>query len=108
MPAPDMPLYASEDEIARAVLGANAKKWPAVAALDEKKGLPPIDLVRGGRYWPDVERFYANLNRHKTEAPGRPQVVTRLVPDGEEHPHAETEAAIRRERRAHGDRRARA
>jgi hypothetical protein len=40
----DMPLYPSEEQIARAVLSpAKLKDWLAIAAVDERKGLPRID-----------------------------------------------------------------
>jgi hypothetical protein len=44
----DMPLYPSEAGIARAV--------------DERHGLPKIDPVHGGRYWPAVRHFCVRLS----------------------------------------------
>jgi hypothetical protein len=56
----DMPLYPSEDQIAVAVMGpARAKEWPGKARyLQDKHGLPPVDELMGGRYWPAVEEFF--------------------------------------------------
>ena len=50
-------LYPDEREIARLVLGDRAASWPGVASVWEKAGLPRIDPLTGGRYWPAVERF---------------------------------------------------
>lgn len=53
------PLYPSESEIAVLVLGKRAKEWSAIARfLTDKEGLPRIDPVMGGRYWPAVEEFF--------------------------------------------------
>lgn len=51
-----IPLYPSESEIAVLVLGAKrAREWPAKARyLEDKHGLPRIDQVMGGRFWPAV------------------------------------------------------
>jgi hypothetical protein len=46
----DLPLYPSEEQIARAVLGPDkVKDWAAIAVIDERKGLPQIDPLHGGR-----------------------------------------------------------
>src|SRR5262245_17135698 len=85
-----MPLYPSEKEIARAVLGERYKNWPSVAALDERKGLPKIDPVHGGRYWPAVCQFYDSLNGVRPDAADAPpsprniRIVSPMAPDGEE------------------------
>lgn len=50
-------LYPDEKEIARLVLGTRAPNWPGVASVWEKAGLPRVDPLTGGRYWPAVERF---------------------------------------------------
>ena len=53
-----MPLYPSEGEIARAVLGpGRTRMWPGLAAVLERQGLPRIDPQFGGRYWPAVVAF---------------------------------------------------
>ena len=56
----DMPLYPSEDQIARAVMGPErAREWPGKARyLQDKHGLPAIDELMGGRFWPAVEAFF--------------------------------------------------
>jgi hypothetical protein len=105
----DLPLYASEDEIARAVLGENrVKDWPAIAAIDERKGLPGIDPLHGGRYWPAVQRFYdmLNLPDGNQAGPAAQQGAIRIIPlapDGEENFDGEKATALqgrRRDRRA--------
>lgn len=51
------PLYPSEQQIARLVLGERSKSWTGLSAVLEKQGLPPIDPLFGGRYWPAVKAF---------------------------------------------------
>lgn len=101
-----LPLYPSEAEIAREVLGPErAKHWPAVAEHDEKKGLPGIDPVHGGRYWPAVQRFYDKLNRLDDRASSagpsdRPRVrIIDTAPNGEEDFSGEKNAALHGRRR---------
>ncbi|MGY3130881.1 hypothetical protein ACVWZM_001563 [Bradyrhizobium sp. USDA 4501] len=55
-----MPLFPDEKMIAAAVMGsARAKDWPAKARyLEDKHGLPAIDPLMGGRYWPAVVDFF--------------------------------------------------
>lgn len=54
-----LPLYPDEKTIALAVMGsARAKDWPAKARYLEKKGLPRIDELMGGRFWPAVVEFF--------------------------------------------------
>ncbi|OSJ33735.1 hypothetical protein BSZ19_14955 [Bradyrhizobium japonicum] len=54
-----MPLYPSEAQIARAVLGDRAKDWKRIAkVLEDKEGLPKINLLMGGRFWPAVVAFF--------------------------------------------------
>jgi hypothetical protein len=94
MPRPEsnasLPLYPSEEQIARAVLRPDkVKDWPAIAAIDERKGLPRIDPLHGGRYWPAVKRFYDSINGlDATEAaPASRQSRIRIIPlapDGQE------------------------
>jgi len=56
------PLYMSEADIAARVLGVDAKRWPDIAAMWEREGLPRIDPLTGKRFWPAVETFL--LRRH--------------------------------------------
>ena len=69
-----MPLYPDERRIALAVMGLRrAREWPEKAAVLERHGLPKIDAVMGGRYWPAVRRFFDDYNglgdaRHKNGA----------------------------------------
>lgn len=54
-----MPLYPREAQIARAVLGPNREgDWAAIATLEERYGLPMIDALYGGRYWPAVLAYF--------------------------------------------------
>jgi hypothetical protein len=55
----EMPLYPTEAQIARAVLGSRAKDWPRIAkALEDKEGLPRVNALMGGRFWPAVVAFF--------------------------------------------------
>ncbi len=60
------PLYMSEQDIAARVLGEDAGRWPDIAAMWEREGLPRIDPLTGRRFWPAVEKFL--LRRHGLSA----------------------------------------
>ena len=64
-----------ETEIARR-LSQSEKHWRRIAPQLERQGLPKIDPIMKGRYWPAVEAFFRN--RH-----GLGNLVG-LQPDGEE------------------------
>jgi len=59
-----MPLYPDEAMIAVAVLGSKrAKQWSSIARfLEDKHGLPRIDELMGGRYWPAVLAYFQQRN----------------------------------------------
>src|SRR5262249_15092857 len=50
-------LFPCEDEIARRLSQA-PEDWPAKATVLERHGLPRIDPLMGGRYWPAVLAFW--------------------------------------------------
>lgn len=53
-----MPLYPTEEQIARAILPPDhVKSWDGIAAVLERRGFPQIDPLLGGRYWPAVKAF---------------------------------------------------
>jgi hypothetical protein len=90
MRAFDLPLYPDETELARLVLGTRAREWPSKAILLERQGLPKIDPLMGGRFWPAVRQFF--LDRHGLGAqaadgpllPAKNRVrVVPFAPDGE-------------------------
>ncbi len=60
------PLYMGEPDIAARVLGDDAERWPEIAAMWEREGLPRIDPLTGLRFWPAVEKFF--LRRHGLSA----------------------------------------
>ena len=68
-------LYPCEAEIARR-LSQSEKHWRHIAPQLERQGLPKIDSMMKGRFWPAVEAFF--LNRHALGNMVVPQ------PDGEE------------------------
>jgi hypothetical protein len=75
-----LPLYASEQDIARIVLGDRHEFWPALARHLEHEGLPPRShLVSGLRYLPKVLRFFD----HRELGPSRGEAFG-WVEDGEE------------------------
>ena len=59
-------LYKGEGEIAMLVLGDDAKRWPELAMVLEREGLPQIDPLTGKRFYPAVEQFFAS--RHGVRA----------------------------------------
>ena len=60
------PLYPDESKLGRLVLGERAREWPTKAALLEREGLPKIDPLMGGRFWPAVKKWF--IDRHKLDA----------------------------------------
>jgi hypothetical protein len=52
------PLYPSEKDVARFVLGEDAKRWPEIAVVLEREGLPRVDPITGRRYWPAVRAWF--------------------------------------------------
>jgi len=50
-------LFPSESEIARR-LSQTPSEWAAKAVILERNGLPRIDTLMGGRYWPAVEAYW--------------------------------------------------
>lgn len=52
------PLYVTDDECARRVMGeGKTSDWKAASKVLERHGLPPVDPMFGGRYWPAVRAF---------------------------------------------------
>ena len=67
----DLPLYADDVDIARAVLGSgHTDEWKAISVILEREGLPPRDPLMGGRYWPGVQAWFA-----KRPAPAAPIIT---------------------------------
>jgi hypothetical protein len=99
----DAPLYPDEAEIARRVLGERAQEWPGKAAVLERDGLPKIDPLMGGRFWPAVRQWF--LDRHGLMGqllggetlPAKSRV--RVAPDGEVDFDGEKAQAARCQRR---------
>jgi hypothetical protein len=50
-------LFPCEAEIARRLSQA-PQEWAAKATVLERHGLPRVDPLMGGRYWPAVEAFW--------------------------------------------------
>ncbi len=68
-------LFPSEAEIARR-LSQTLQEWTAKSRVLERDGLPRIDPLMGGRYWPAV-RAYFQARHGLTDA-------QLLAPDGPE------------------------
>jgi hypothetical protein len=72
----DYGLFPSEAEIARR-LSQTPQEWAAKARVLERDGLPRVDSLMGGRYWPAVRAyFHARYGLSGAEA---------LAPDGPEN-----------------------
>src|SRR6516164_11446311 len=93
----DAPLYPDEAEIARRVLGERAREWSGKAAVLERDGLPKIDPLMGGRFWPAVRQWF--LDRHglaeeltssASSPPGSRVRIVPFAPDGEADIDGET------------------
>ena len=69
-------LFPCEAEVARR-LSQDPKDWRAKAVILERDGLPRIDPIMGGRFWPAVVAFwYRRYGLTRTRA---------SQPDGEEN-----------------------
>jgi hypothetical protein len=68
-------LFPSEAEIARR-LSQSPREWAAKARVLERDGLPRVDPLMGGRFWPAVRAYF--LTRY-----GLPGAEA-LAPDGSE------------------------
>ena len=74
-------LYPCEAEVARR-LSQSDKHWRQIAPQLEREGLPRIDPLMGGRFWPAVEAFF----RNRAGLSKMPEGLTQgWKPDGEEH-----------------------
>ena len=84
--AEEMPLYPTEAQIARAVLGDRAKDWKRIAkVLEDKEGLPKINELMGGRFWPAIVAFFygwqhISLDNTRVELTGRRNPRFEFVP----------------------------
>src|SRR5262245_53444940 len=102
-----IPLYPDEKTIARAVLGPKrVKEWRAKAEQLERDGLPKVDALMGGRYWPAVQLFFDIYNglevRRQKDGPMPGGGAIRLIhsePHEPENPDAERAAAKARKMR---------
>jgi hypothetical protein len=72
-------LFPCEAEIARR-LSQTPRDWAAKATVLERRGLPRVDPLMGGRYWPAVRAFW-NKNYGLSN-------VDASQPDGEENLNA--------------------
>jgi len=54
-----LPLFSDDGAIGLALLGpGRMSEWRGIAALLERRGLPKIDELMGGRYVPAVKAFF--------------------------------------------------
>ena len=87
-------LFPCEDEIARR-LSQEPRDWRAKAIILERSGLPRVDPLMGGRFWPAVEAFFNN--RYGLSVNGRVQQLP-SQPDGPENLEAFNYDGRRRKR----------
>jgi hypothetical protein len=72
-----LPLFATDDVIGAALLGADrVQEWKQMAPLLEARGLPKVDALMGGRYVRAVIAFFDHLYGLDRDASAP------LVPDG--------------------------
>lgn len=86
----DLPLFASDREIAEAIVGkTGATKWikERLPALEKIPGFPKPDTFHGGRAVPLVKLFYANYLALPSSGVG--------LPDGQEDESAWTKSKRR-------------
>ena len=75
----DSGLYPSEAEVARR-LSQDPATWGAKAVVLERDGLPRIDPLLGGRFWPAVEAYFQRRHGLNSVSNAGP-----LVPDAMEN-----------------------
>jgi hypothetical protein len=55
----ELPLFADDGALGTALLGTDrSRDWPPLAAILERRGLPKVDALMGGRYVPAVRAFF--------------------------------------------------
>ncbi len=55
----DLPMFAPDEAISVAFMGpGKTNEWKQIATLLERRGLPKIDALMGGRYVPAVKAFF--------------------------------------------------
>lgn len=64
-------LFPCETEIARR-LSQTLPEWKAKAAILERAGLPRIDPLMGGRFWPAVEEYWRRRYSLSNIEPSQP------------------------------------
>jgi hypothetical protein len=77
-------LFPCEAEIARR-LSQSEKRWRGIVRQLEREGLPKIDPLMGGRFWPAVVAFFSA--RYGIDAAAMPGnvMICPAPPEGEEH-----------------------
>lgn len=54
-----LPLFADEKSLSEAIMGRGRyTEWRSIVPILEHRGLPKIDALMGGRYWPAVKAFF--------------------------------------------------
>ncbi len=65
----ELPIFATDKELAEAFLGKRAYLWSMIVSHYEGRGLPAVDSLFGGRYVPAVVKFFDTLNGVNGPAP---------------------------------------
>lgn len=67
-----LPLYPSEAQIARRVLGPNrTDEWKGLVQILEREGFPKIEPRFGARYWPACKAWFKAKHRLLNMQPGQ-------------------------------------
>jgi hypothetical protein len=71
------PLFLKDTEIARLLTkDMTVDEWKAKAVILEREGLPKVDPIMGGRFWPAVRSFFERqygINTPHLTAPDGPE-----------------------------------
>lgn len=70
-------LFPCEEEVARRLSQA-PDEWRAKAKVLERDGLPPVDVLMGGRYWPAVQAFWNRRYGLSSIQPSKPDGMENL------------------------------
>jgi hypothetical protein len=68
----ELPLFASDHELGRALLGDRANEFAGLAVVLERDGFPTVDDRMGGRYVPAVKAYFDRDYGLATLAPRHP------------------------------------
>jgi len=68
----ELALYATEAELAKAILGKRARDWKMIVSIYERRGFPRINTLMCGRNTRKVLEFFDKLDDGETTSAPKP------------------------------------